>query len=52
VKARKILTPQSKKLDLTRLQSLAIEGAGLPFTSRLKEKLKIVLAATPVAALT
>ncbi len=52
MKARKILTPQSKKLDLTRLQSLAIEGAGLPFTSRLKEKLKIVLAATPVAALT
>ena len=51
MKARKILTPQSKKLDLARLQSLAIEGAGLPFTSRLKEKLKIVLAATPVAAL-
>ena len=51
MKARKILTPQSKKLDLARLQSLAIEGAGLPFTSRLKEKLKIVLAATPVATL-
>jgi len=30
---------------------LALEGAGLPFTSRLKEKLKLILAAHPGSAL-
>lgn len=50
VKARKILTSSQKKLDLAKLQTLALEGTGLPFTSRVKDKLRAILASHPSGA--
>ena len=51
MKARKTLTSHSKKVDLARLQTLALEGTGLPFTSRIKDKLKGIMANQPVGHL-
>mmetsp|Transcript_27861 Transcript_27861/g.46820 ORF Transcript_27861/g.46820 Transcript_27861/m.46820 type:complete len:513 (-) Transcript_27861:81-1619(-) len=48
-KARKTLNSQQKKLDLGRFQNLALEGNSLPFTSRIKDKLKAIIATHPYA---
>lgn len=48
-KARKTLTAQQKKLDLARLQGLALEGNTLPLTSRIKDKLKGIISGHPIA---
>jgi hypothetical protein len=36
-----------KKFDLHKMQQLALEGTGLPFTSRIKDKLRAVLSSHP-----
>jgi uncharacterized protein with GYD domain len=38
-------------VDLARLQTLALEGTGLPFTSRIKDKLKGIMANQPAGFL-
>lgn len=48
-KARKVLTGQQKKLDLARLQGLALEGNSIALTSRVKDKLRDILPGHPDA---